>query len=395
MKRFFPIFVVVFIDLLGFSIILPLLPYYASIFQATPTTIGLLIATYSIFQFIASPLLGSLSDKYGRKPLLLYSQIGSLIGFLLLASAGSLPYPLVWLFVARAIDGLSGGNITVAQAYISDITSPEERAKSFGLILGLAFGFSFLIGTGLGGFLSRYGYTIPAYVAAFFSLCSIISTLLILPETQNRTAEERKIPLLYLKAYTNIDNLRRLYYVFFLFSLFFSLFVTTFALYADRQLHLTAEQAGYTLAGVGLLGIIWQGGIVGPLVKRLGERNALLVGMLSSTTGYFSILLVDEWWKLSFAAVFISFGNGTIRPSLMSLLTQLAPPQQRGGALGVAASIESLSRIAAPILGGWIVGSLYPSWIGLASGLLAATALFVSMTISAPEEPGYKVATQQ
>lgn len=381
-RKLLPVFVVVFIDLLGFSIILPLLPYYASTFHASPSTIGYLIATYSIFQFIASPVLGNLSDRYGRKPVMLYSQFGSFAGFLLLAAAGSLPHSLIWLFVSRAIDGLSGGNVTVAQAYISDVTRPEDRAKSFGLIIGLAFGFSFLIGPGLGGFLSRYGYSLPAYVAAFFALSSLITTITILPEPEKKTAIENRGNLYSrIVDYTKIEGLRRLYYIFFLFSLFFSLFVTTFALYADRQLHLTAEQAGYTLAGVGLLGIIWQGGLVGPLVKRLGERNSLLLGMMSSMVGYFMILLVDEWWKLGVAAVFISFGNGIIRPSLTSLLTQMAPADRRGGALGVAASIESLSRIAAPILGGWIISAFSPSWIGLVAGFLASIALLISLLL--------------
>src|SRR5262245_30658902 len=165
MKKLLPIFVVVFVDLLGFSIILPLLPYYALSFKATEVTIGWLVASYSICQFLAAPLLGSLSDRYGRRPVLIYSQIGSFLGFLLLGTASFLPHALVWLFVSRIVDGVSGGNLTIAQAYISDVTAPEERAKSYGLI-GVAFGLGFLVGPAFGGFLSRWGYDVPAYAAA-------------------------------------------------------------------------------------------------------------------------------------------------------------------------------------------------------------------------------------
>jgi MFS transporter, DHA1 family, tetracycline resistance protein len=136
-KRLIPIFIVVFIDLLGFSLILPLLPYYASHFQASGKTIGLLVASYSICQFLAAPFLGNWSDRYGRRPLLLYSQLGSCLGFILLGLAPSLPQALFWLFVARIIDGLSGGNLTIAQAYISDISAPEDRTRNFGMVIGL------------------------------------------------------------------------------------------------------------------------------------------------------------------------------------------------------------------------------------------------------------------
>ena len=156
MKKLLPIFIVMFVDILGFSIILPLLPYYAKTLNISDQLIGLLVASYAICQFIAAPILGALSDRYGRRPLLLYSQIGSLGGFLLLGSALFLPHPLLWLFGARIVDGISGGNITIAQAYISDITAPEERAASYGLI-GVAFGLGFLIGPALGGKLSTYG----------------------------------------------------------------------------------------------------------------------------------------------------------------------------------------------------------------------------------------------
>jgi DHA1 family tetracycline resistance protein-like MFS transporter len=382
MKRLLPIFIVVFIDLLGFSIILPLLPFYAEKYNATPAIIGYLVASYSFCQFIASPILGDLSDRFGRRPLLLYSQIGSCSGFVLLGAALHLPNPLAWLFVARIIDGISGGNITIAQAYISDITEPDERAKSYGLI-GVAFGLGFLVGPAIGGFLSRYGFDVPAYVSAFFSFCSIMATAFLLPETQHRPDESRASGLnIYLRVfeYIQLPNLRRLLFIFLFFVLPFALYVSMFALYADKQLKFTAEQTGYFLAIVGFLGVVWQGGVVGILVKKLGESTALKLGLAASMFGLFSIAFVDVWWKLIFVAFFFSFGTGMTRPSITSLITQAAPANRRGGVLGVTSSLESFSRVIAPLIGGWIIGALHPSWLGWVGGALGFIALALATT---------------
>src|SRR5574341_824456 len=230
-RRLIPIFIVVFVDILGFSIILPLLPYYAGQFGASPQTIGLLIATYSLCQFIAAPILGSWSDRRGRRPVLLYSQIRSCLGFILLGVALHLPNPVFWLFVARAIDGISGGNLTVAQAYISDITRPEERARTFGMIIGVSFGVGFMLGTTLNAFLSEFGYDIPAYAAAIFSFSSIMATTFLLPETEHHADEERPKGLaLYTRVfdYLALPELRRLLIVFFLMVAPFALYVTMF-----------------------------------------------------------------------------------------------------------------------------------------------------------------------
>ncbi len=388
-KRLIPIFIVVFVDLLGFSIILPLLPYYASKFGASPQTIGFLIASYSLCQFIAAPILGHLSDKYGRRPILLYSQIGSCLGFILMGAALHLPNSLLWLFVARIVDGFSGGNLTVAQAYISDITEPEDRARSFGMIIGVSFGLGFLMGPMLGGFLSRYGYDIPAYAAAILSFASIMATTFLLPETQHQRDDSRPSGLaLYTRVldYLNIAELRRLLFVFFFMSLPFALYVSMFSLFADRQLHFTAEQAGYFLGFVGFLGIIWQGGVIGPIVKRFGDYKALMIGLIFSAIGLYYLAFVNVWWKLPFVALFFSFGHSIGRPTLTSLITQNAPPERRGGVLGATTSLESLARIIAPILGGWMI-AVHPTWLGWVGGVLFTIAVFIASTISPVVRP--------
>jgi MFS family permease len=382
-KRLIPIFIVVFVDILGFSIILPLLPYYASTFGASPQTIGVLIASYSFFQFFSAPILGHLSDRYGRRPILLYSQIGSCLGFILMARALELPQPLLWLFAARIVDGLSGGNLTVAQAYISDITKPEERARNFGMIIGVSFGLGFLIGPTLGGFLSRYGYDIPAYAAAVISFASIMATWFLLPETQHQKDETRPSGLaIYARVfdYLEIPELRRLLTTFFFMTLPFAIYVTMFSLFAKQQLQFSAEHAGYFLGFVGFLGVVWQGALIGPFVKHFGDYKALMIGLVASACGLYYMVAVNVWWKLGIVAALFSFGHGISRPALTSLVTQSAPANRRGGALGAMTSIDSFTRIIAPVLGGWII-AMHPTWLGWVCGIFFSIAVIVAATI--------------
>jgi DHA1 family tetracycline resistance protein-like MFS transporter len=383
-KRLIPIFIVVFVDILGFSIILPLMPYYTTHFGASAIMTGALIASYSICQFLASPFLGDWSDRYGRKPILLYSQIGSCLGFILMGVATHLSHPLFWILVARIIDGVSGGNLTVAQAYISDITVPEDRARVLGMTIGVSFGLGFLIGPMFGGFLSGFGYDVPAYAAAGLSFLSIMATTFLLPETQHRRDEARATGLAVYKRvfeYLSLAELRGLLLVFFFMSLPFALYVSMFGLFADLRLHFTAAQAGYFLGFLGFLGIIWQGGMIGPMVKRFGDYRALLIGLICSALGLYYLALVDVWWKLPIVAVLFSFGHSIGRPTLTSLITQAAPPHRRGGVLGTTTSLESFGRIIAPLMGG-VVMTFHPSWLGWIGGALFTIAVLIAITIS-------------
>jgi MFS transporter, DHA1 family, tetracycline resistance protein len=384
-KQLIPIFIVVFVDILGFSIILPLLPFYASQVNAADSSVGPLIASYSLCQFIAAPILGNLSDTWGRRPVLLYSQFGSFVGFILLGLAMHLPHPLAWLFAGRMIDGLSGGNLTVAQAYISDVTEPRERAKVFGMIIGVSFGLGFTIGPGLGAEIAdRFGYDISAYLAAFFSLTSIIATFRLLPETQRLQHDESRPRglAMYTRVidYLRTAELRPLLAVFFFLSLPFTIYTTMFALFAKNQLGFNQKQAGYFLALVGLLGVVWQGGLIGPIVRRFGEYRSLMIGLVASAAGLYYVVAVDVWWKLIFVAILFSFGHSVSRPSLTSLIAQAAPPNRRGGVFGAMTSIESVTRIIGPVLGGWII-TVQPGWLGWVGGALFTVSALIGSTI--------------
>lgn len=383
-KRIIPIFIVVFVDILGFSIILPLLPFYAGTFNASDQLIGLLIASYSVCQFIAAPLLGHLSDNHGRRPVLLYSQFGSLTGFILLGLAMNLPSPLAWMFVARMIDGFSGGNLTVAQAYISDITPPESRAKTFGMIIGGSFGLAFTIGPALGSIVSsKFGYNITAYVAAAISLTSILATTFLLPETQHQSDEARPRGLaMYTRAldYLAITDLRPLLFIFFFMSLPFTIYTTMFPLFAKKQLGFTVDQAGYFLALVGLLGVFWQAAMIGPVVNRFGEYKSMIIGLSASTLGLYYVAFVNIWWKLIIVALLFSFGHGISRAPLTSIISKTAPPTRRGGVFGAMTSLESLTRILGPILGGWLI-AVHPTWLGWVGGSLFIIATLIGLSL--------------
>ncbi len=255
------IFTTVFIDLVGFGIVIPVLPFYAegTIFNATPRTVGLLFASYSIMQLIFSPILGRLSDKYGRRPVLLISIIGTGIGFLILGAANTL-----WmLFAGRILDGITGGNISTAQAYIADITTKEERAKGMGLI-GAAFGLGFIFGPAIGGILSRWGIHVPFFFAAGLCFANAMLLYFTLPETVTKDHPARNLAAGGRGFGQLINSLKqpRLGFVltiYFLFIVAFSIMTTSFSLYTMFRFGYDAQHTGYLFAYVGIIAVIIQG----------------------------------------------------------------------------------------------------------------------------------------
>ncbi len=378
-KALIPIFVVVFVDLLGFSIILPLLPFYALEYKLTPDAIGLIAAVYSVFQFIASPVLGAMSDKYGRRPLLIYSQIGSMLGFLMLGWASA-----VWMLIAsRVIDGISGGNITIAAAYVADVTEPKDRASAMGVI-GVAFGLGFMFGPFIGGELAAlWGKAAPAFGAAIFSGISVLLTIFYLKEPViHRSTKEGKKGLAMTIEYFRTKNLRTFLLIFFFFALPFALYVSMFSLYAHLELDFTERDVGRFLAYVGFLGIIWQGVVIRPLVKKMGELFSVRLGMVCLAIGLLLIVLAENWLQLALVAFIFSFGSGITRVVISSLITQAAPPDKKGSVLGVSASLESLSRIIGPVIGGYMIAGLHPNYIGFVGAGMAAVGAYLAFTVS-------------
>ena len=341
---------------------IPLLPFYAEKMGATATEVGLLITVYALCQLVSGPLLGRLSDSTGRKPLLLVSQAGTFAGFLLLAFA-----PSLWVvFVARAIDGATAGNLSLAQAYISDVTRPEERAKSFGVI-GIAFGMGFLIGPAISGYLATFDYRYPIFAAAALSATSILSTAFLLPPVKAaRGAADgpggRRLSLLQWGEYARYfrdPGISTLLYEFLCFAFAFAMFTVGFPLFAQRRLtwHGTPfgpEQVGFTWAFAGFLGIFLQGPALGKLVKRFGEWNLNRVGFAAYATGYLILAFCYSIPVLIVATAASALGS-LVRPSLTSMITQAAPREEQGVVLGLTQSLTSIAQITGPPLAGFLI----------------------------------------
>ncbi len=377
-----PIFLIVLVDVLGMTIILPLLPFYAERMGASAFVVGLLVASYAACQLVAGPILGQFSDRVGRRPVLVISQIGTFIGFLILARAN-----VLWVvFLSRIIDGLTAGNLSIAQAYIADVTKPSERSKSFAVI-GIAFGVGFLIGPAISGYLSTFNYGAPIYAAAALSLTSIFCTWFLLPAKPvipEREEGEVDAPLPTGRragvfdlggyaAYFRRPGLRLYLLLFFLFAFSFSTYVSGFALFAQRRYHFGPREVGYVFAWVGFLGIILQGGFIGRLVKRFGDHKLVFSGFLAAAAGYALVGFTWDWRLLYLFSVIASYGTGVLRPSVTSLVTRHVSREEQGVVLGLTQSITSVCAIAAPILAGALIEQGWlTAWALVAAGTCVA-----------------------
>jgi DHA1 family tetracycline resistance protein-like MFS transporter len=397
-RRLITIFTVVFVDLLGFGLILPLLPFYADAYGATPFVVGLLAASYAAAQLIGAPVLGRLSDRYGRRPILLISIAGTVLGFLLLGIAEPLGRALAGnssaattnavilalLFLSRILDGMTGGNISVAQAYITDITDDEHRARGLGLI-GAAFGLGFIIGPAAGGALSAGGrYAVPAFVAAALATLNWLAVLFWLPEslTDEIKAQLAKQPA---RAIFSVQELvgamRRprfgpLLNVRFFYGLAFATFTGVFALYAQYQLRLDSTGTGYILAYVGLLSVLVQGVAIGRLAKRFPESRLIFGSVIVLAFSLLGWAFAPNLLLLLVVLAPLSFAAGVLNTVINSSITKSVYPEEVGGALGVASSIESLTRVIGPAAGGLLLGALGTWAPGTISAVIMAWVVF-------------------
>ena len=395
-SRLLTIFIIVFVDLLGFSLILPLLPYYAEKYGASPFVVGLLVASYAAASLIGSPLLGRLSDRFGRRPILLVSVFGTLLGFLLLGFAAQIgqglaklvapsaanAFVLGVLFFARLLDGLTAGNLTVAQAYITDVTDAKNRARGLGLI-GAAFGLGFIIGPAVGGLLSKTSYSLPAFVAAGIATLNLVQIFFVLPEslTEERRLEmgERQRPPFTFKALIIAINrpvVGPLLTVRFFFGLAFATFQTIFALYAQYKLGLEADKTGFILAYVGILSVVVQGGLIGPLTKRFRENWLIITGLWLMAFSLLAWAFVPNLVVLLIVMLPLALSGGVLGTVIQSAITKAVQPQEIGGMLGIAGALESLTRVIAPIVGGYLLGNLGTWAPGIFSAILMAWAVW-------------------
>lgn len=361
---------------------IPLLPFYAEHFGASPLAVGSLQASFAVCQLVAGPILGRISDRVGRKQVLLVTQVGTFCGFLIIGNATAL-----WmLFAGRIIDGLTAGNLSIAQAYISDVTKPEERTKSFALI-GIAFGLGFLVGPAISGVLARnYGLAAPAFAAAGASFLSIMVTTFVLPKAAPKVDDtaprrtfvwhffEQKIP-------------RARFLQFFCFVLSFSTLVTGLPLFLERQFNYDVAHVGYVYAFSGVIGLIVQGGLIGRLVKTLGERRLSLAGFASMAVGYAILGFTDNLPLLLVVMVIGGFGSAVTRPALTTLVTKAVGRHEQGAALGLTLSLSSIAQIAGPLMANSLIGARALTAYGLVAGSVAAVGAVMLMIEGNSPEP--------
>jgi len=371
------IFLTVLVNLIGFGIIIPLLPFYAQTFGASPIQIGLIFASFSVAQLVASPILGHWSDTWGRRPVLILSLIGTVVSFVMLALAHS----LAMLFVARVVDGLSGGNITTARAYIGDIATSENRAKYFGM-LGAAFGLGFVIGPALGALFAHISYTAPIWAAAAITVVATLLAWLWLPETVHRVTATGS-PWAALRELSRRPSLRLLFAIDFLYWGSFAVYQTTFALFGARRFGFDATHTGYILAAFGVLGVIVQGALVGPIVKRLGEKRMLVIGLVLTAGAWGGSAFVHSVPIFLMMLVPGALGLGFCNPSLISLVSGAAGRHEQGRVQGAAGALESLGRTIGPVWGNGVLqvfgeGAAYASAALVLLGTAALTTRYTT-----------------
>jgi len=379
------LFLIVVIDLIGFGIIIPLLPLYAEVMDADPATVGLVMATYSLAQFVAAPLWGRMSDRIGRRPVLLISLFGAVLGYVWLGLADN-----IWmLFGARAVGGFMAGNISTAFAYVADVTTRETRAKGMGMI-GAAFGLGFIIGPAIGGILAgndplTADYQTPALAAAALSALAWVLGLAKLkeslaPEVRARLAARPKSTRReqFRKALA-LPNVGLLIGLSFLATLAFAGLEATFAMWTKRQFGWGPEQNGYVFAYVGILGALVQGGLIGRLNKRFGEARLIVQGAAALALGIALIPFSANLATLLVAMTIAGYGFSIISPALNSLISLQVDEENQGGIMGVTRSATTMGRVAGPALAGALFGFLGMDW----PYIIGATLMAVVMILAA------------
>jgi DHA1 family tetracycline resistance protein-like MFS transporter len=378
------LFLIVFVDLVGFGLVIPLLPFYGVRFAASPQEVTALLATYSLAQLVTAPLWGRLSDRVGRRPVLLISLGASVLAYLWLGVSTAL-----WmLFAARAFAGACAGNIAAAQAYIADVTRPEDRARGMGLI-GAAFGLGFIIGPALGGLIAGNNAAsadveTPAWVAAALSFLALLGVIFLLPESLPAESRDivrprRRIDAVLASLHRPV--LSRLILIFFLVILAFAGMESTFALWAMQQFGWGPRQVGYVFAYVGVLSAVLQGGLIGHLARRFGEERLLLCGLSLIALGLLMLPLVRGVTALGLSVSGLALGMGLTQPSLNSLISRRAGREEQGEIMGVSQSVGSFSRVLGPFAAGFFFATLGRGaafWSGtilVAAGLLLALKL--------------------
>ena len=364
------ILLTVFIDMLGLGLLIPVIPFVVRQFSESALTVGLLSMSFALFQFVAAPILGRLSDRYGRRPLLLFSLFGSAIGYVLFGLAHS----LAMLFVARIVDGISGGNVSIAQAYIADVTEPQHRSRNFGM-LGAAFGLGFIVGPAVGGTLSHFwGLSAPAFFAAALALANTALGFFVLPET--RPVEKRTHTPMTFRSLNPIGGVLRgmrhehlgpVFLAIFAFNIAFSGLQSNFSLFTLAKFGWGPQENAALFVVIGVTSAITQAVIVRRIVQTYRDQSIALVGLVIQSATYLFTAFVPAAWMLYVSQAVMSFGVGISTPTLSGIVSNSVSDQEQGVMLGTTQSVTALTRIVGPLWAGFVfdwLGPGAPYWSG-------------------------------
>lgn len=379
---YWTIWTTVALDLVGFGIVAPILPLYAKRFGATGFVGGLLFSTFSLAQLVFAPLMGRLSDKVGRKPVIVISLFGTAIGSFLTAAANGLPL----LFIARALDGASGASVAVAQGAVTDLAPPEDRPRLLGL-LGAAFGVGFTIGPAIGG-LASVRPALPFVIAGVIASVNAIAAIVRLPETRQHAAATHQHHGLQLPSGRS-RSLITLLIVTFAATCAFSGFEGTFSRFGNARFGLSLGSAAVVFVGIGLFLVAVQGGAVGPVSHRLGAARAYGTGLALSSAGLALLATATSWWVLVPSLALLALGQGIATPTMTSMVVDRVPPDQKGQALGFQQSAGALARIVGPAL----AGKLFDVKVGLPYAVGAAITLVALALLVLERSPSFSAAT--
>jgi multidrug resistance protein len=372
------ILITVFIDMLGLGILIPVIPFVVREFTTSAFSVGLLSMSFAAFQFVATPILGRLSDQHGRRPLLLLSLLGSAVGYVMFGLAHS----LAMLFAARIIDGITGGNVSIAQACIADVTKPADRSKTFGL-LGAAFGLGFILGPAIGGAASEaWGLSAPAFLAAGLAFCNTVYGFFVLPETH--PVDKRRIADVSARSLSPIggvlramrhQQLGRIFLGIFFFNCAFSGLQSNFSLFALVRFDWGPKQAALLFSLIGIVGAVTQAVIVRKLVKAFRDRSVAVVGLMLQTVSYLLTAFAPLAWMLYPISAITSFSIGITQPTLTGIISNAVSESEQGLMLGTSQSVTALTRIIGPLWAGWAfdwLGPGSPYWSGAIMIAIAA-----------------------
>lgn len=385
-RALLPLLAITFVDVLGFTLLIPILPFYAEKLGANPTVVGAIYATVALCSLVSSPFWGNLSDRIGRKRVLLAAQVFAFLGFVLLASGTAL-----WtVFVARGIEGLGGGGLGVTQAYVTDVTTPQNRARAFGLI-GATFGLGFLIGPALAGLLVRFGYHVPFAVAAGLALLTIVLTIVLLPES--RGAVKTAPTLAEIRASLRSPVLGRLILTQFAFAIAFTSWVTVFALWAERAIGFGPQQTSTIFIVSSMVGIVVQLQFIGGLVDRFGEGRVALGGLALGAVAYAGVGFITVPFAIYGFVVLWSLGGALTRPALGTLISSAAPESQRGTILSVNDSLNNLAFVIAPFVSTAVL-QFNPHLTGIVPTTFSCVAIAIGYRLMARPRPPERIETE-